>query len=128
MYIAVTDCKPNRWSDRSASFSLLPGRNGLFDHLEGDQIQVHNTDLCLSLSGDRSIVLDNCDASKIEQRFSGFHSLPMELSPVNVEGEKVAEECITQHHHPRVGERIFSEKCLKARKSDTNLWDLWTAY
>jgi len=132
MNIAVTDCDPNRWDDKSASFSLRPGHSGLFDHLEGDQIEVHNTNLCLSLSGVRSITLEKCDASKMEQRFSGFQSDggAMELSPANVtiKDGKEMERCITQHHHPRVGERIFSEDCKLARNSDTALWDLWTAY
>ncbi len=130
MNVAVTDCDPNHWGDKSASFSLRP-HHGLFD-LEGGQIQVHNSNLCLTLSGVRSITLEDCDASKMEQRFSGFQSEggPMELSPVNVtiqDGKKV-ERCITQHHHPRAGERIFSEDCKFARRSDTALWNLWTAY
>ena len=127
MNIAVADCDPNQRHDKSASFSFLTRHN---DDLQGGQIQVHNTNLCLSLAGIRSIELDKCDASKIEQRFEGFHPNEgaMEISPVNVtmEDGEVVEQCITQHHHPRVGERIFSEKCSRARRSDTNLWDLWT--
>lgn len=135
MSIAVTDCNPEQSNDMSAEFSFLPEHRGLFDnYLKGGQIQVHNTDLCLSLVGVRSIELQTCDASKIEQRFQGFHPDEgmMELFPVNSnmkEGkEKEVKQCITQHHHPRPGERIFAEKCSKARRSDTSLWDLWTAY
>jgi hypothetical protein len=134
MTIAVTNCAPNRFNDKSASFSILTGRHGLFDNLlEGDQIQVANSNLCLSLSGVRSIALEQCDSSKIEQRFTGFPSekRPMELSPVNNVTNNdgvVVETCLTQHHHPRIGERIFSEECKKARSSETSLWDLWTLY
>ncbi|KAL7456057.1 hypothetical protein ACHAWC_007570 [Mediolabrus comicus] len=129
MAIAVTDCSPYQWSDKSASFSVLTDNHGLFDtSLKGDQIQVHDTNLCLSQSGDRAISLQNCNSSNIEQRFVGFTSGgegAMELTPANVtENDK----CLTQHHHPRVGERIFVEDCKKARRSDTNLWDLWLAY
>lgn len=125
MAIAVTDCSPYRWSDKSASFSLLADNHGLF---AGDQIQVYDTNLCLSQSGDRAISLQNCNSSKIEQRFVGFSSgggKAMELTPANVTAN---DKCLTQHHHPRVGERIFVEDCKKARRSDTNLWDLWLAY
>ena len=130
MAIAVTDCSPYRWSDKSASFSVLTDNHGLVDtSLKGDQIQVHDTNLCLSQSGDRAISLQNCNSSKIEQRFVGFTSegggKAMELTPANVTG---SDKCLTQHHHPRVGERIFVEDCKKARRSDTNLWDLWLAY
>lgn len=133
MSIAVTDCDPNQLTDKSAAFIFLPGRSGLFDnYLKGGQIQVHNSDLCLSQTGVRYIELETCDASKIEQRFNGFQSDggAMELYPVKttVKDGKVAEECISNHHHPRIGERIYTEQCSKARRSDTSLWDLWTAY
>mmetsp|Transcript_12865 Transcript_12865/g.25886 ORF Transcript_12865/g.25886 Transcript_12865/m.25886 type:complete len:416 (+) Transcript_12865:1664-2911(+) len=133
MSIAVTDCELNLSSDKSAEFSFLPGHSGLFDNdFKGGQIQVHNTNLCLSQSGIRSIELETCDASKIEQSFLGFQpdEGAMELSPANItmEDGKVVDQCITNHHHPRAGERIYSEKCSRARRSDTSLWDLWTAY
>ena len=129
MAIAVTDCSPYQWSDKSASFSVVTDNHGLFDtSLKGDQIQVHDTNLCLSQSGDRAISLQNCNSSKIEQRFVGFTSGgggAMELTPAN---STANDKCLTQHHHPRVGERICVEDCKKARRSDTNLWDLWLAY
>jgi len=133
MSIAVTDCDPNQSSDKSTAFSFLPGRSGLFDNdLKGGQIQVHNTNLCLSQSGVRYIELETCDASKIEQRFLGFESNEgaMEFSPVNttMKDGKMVEQCITMHHHPRLGERVYVEKCKLARSSYTSLWDLWTAY
>lgn len=133
MSIAVTDCDPTLSRDKSAAFTFLPGRSGLFDnYLKGGQIQVHNTDLCLSQTGVRYIELESCDASKIEQRFLRFASDEgaMELYPVKntVKDGRVEEQCITNHHHPRIGERVFVEKCSRARRSDTSLWDLWTVY
>eukprot|EP00986_Skeletonema_menzelii_P002530 scaffold684_cov150-Skeletonema_menzelii.AAC.3 len=130
MSIALTDCDPNQPSDVSAAFSFVPGHSGLFHNdFKGGQIQVHNSDLCLSQSGVRYIELETCDASKIEQRFLGFQSGegPMELSPVNttMKDGKVVEQCITNHHHPRAGERIFSEECSRARRSDTSLWTVY---
>jgi hypothetical protein len=121
MMLALTECKPNKWSP-AAKFKLLPGHHGLFD-LEGDQIQVSNSNLCLSLTSVRAIELETCDASKIEQRFKGFRSGGggFELAPAKRNDDK----CLTQHHHPREGERIFSEECRKARISDTNLWTVY---
>ena len=130
MSITLTDCDPTQSSDMSAAFSFLSGHSGLFDNdVKGGQIQVHNTDLCLSQSGVRYIELETCDLSKIEQRFLGFQpdDGPMELSPVNstIKDGTVLEQCISNHHHPRVGERIYLEECSRARRSDTSLW---TAY
>ena len=122
MMLALTECKPNKWSP-AAKFTLLPHNGELFD-LEGDQIKVSNTNLCLSLSGVRAIKLETCDASKIEQRFEGFKTDGgggMEIAP----SKRNDDRCLTQHHHPREGERIFSEECRLARISDTNLWTVY---
>ena len=125
MMLALTECRPNKWTS-AAKFSLLPGHNGLFDYLEGDQIQVANSNLCLSLVGSRVIKLETCNASKIEQRFTGFSSggNAIEIAPAKVSKKDgvVVEKCLTQHHHPREGERIYSEVVKLARISDTNLW------
>jgi hypothetical protein len=123
MMLALTECRPNQWT-YAAKFSLLPGNNG--NNLEGDQIQVTNSNLCFSLVGVRAIKLETCHASKIEQRFTGFRSegSAMEIAPAKLSKKDgvVQERCLTQHHHPTEGERIYSEECRLARISDTNLW------
>lgn len=123
MMLALTECRPNKWTD-AAKFSFLPGQTD--NDLEGDQIQVTDSNFCLSLVGARAIKLEICNASKIEQRFTGFRSegSATEISPAKVSKKDgvVEERCLTQHHHPREGERIYSEECRLARISDTNLW------
>jgi len=128
MMLALAECRPNQRTD-AAKFSLLPGRNLFADDLEGDQIQVSNSNLCLSLVSARMLKLETCNASKIEQRFTGFRSggNAMEIVPAKVSKKDgiVVEKCLTQHHHPREGERIYSEVCRLARISDTNLWSTY---
>ena len=137
MMIATVDCKPdkrrrkNRYRQYAATFTLV-GRssNGLFDvtnGLEGDQIQVHGTNLCLHREKTRAILLKQCNASEPNQRFLGFRTggQEMELLPFPGTFSKNGiqfERCITQHHHPRQGERIFAETCEKSRKTDTSKW------
>jgi len=127
MMLALTECRPNRGTD-AAKFSLLPGNNKF--GLDGDQLQIANRNLCLSLVSARMMKLESCDASKIEQRFTGFKSEgggAMEIAPAKVSKKDgvVVERCLTQHHHPRENERIYAEICKLARISDTNLWSVY---
>mmetsp|Transcript_24981 Transcript_24981/g.40473 ORF Transcript_24981/g.40473 Transcript_24981/m.40473 type:complete len:345 (+) Transcript_24981:242-1276(+) len=124
MMLALTECRPNQWTN-AARFSMLPGNNQF--NLEGDQLKVANSNLCLSLVSARKLILETCNASKIEQRFTGFRSVgegAMEIAPAKVAKKDgvVIERCLTQHHHPRPGERIYSEISKLARVADTNLW------
>lgn len=127
MMLALTECRPNRDTD-AARFTLLPGNNK-FD-LDGDQLKIANRNLCLSLVSARMMKLETCDASKIEQRFTGFKSEgdgAMEIAPAKVSKKDgvVVERCITNHHHPRENERLYAEICKLARISDTNLWSVY---
>lgn len=117
-----------------AKFNVLSGPtgSGLFEDpeesLQGDQIQVYGSTLCLErVGGGRSILLQQCNATVQEQRFIGFRSdgQPMELVPYPgtfLKDGVSLERCLTQHHHPRQGERVFAEVCTRARNSQTNLW------
>ena len=122
MKLALASCRPGRGTD-AAKFSLIPGNNK--DGLAGDQIKIANNNLCLSLEGSRLIRLERCNSSKKEQRFLfdtdgiGFEIAPTRKSKSD---GRVVDKCLTQHHHPRDGERIYSEICRLARISDTNLW------
>ena len=98
--------------------------------LEGDQIAVYNTNLCVERVGPRHIFLKQCNASVKEQRWIGFKTggQAMELLPspgTFVKNGVEYVKCLTQHHHPRNGERIYAENCVKARRSDTNLWSTY---
>lgn len=73
-----------------AVFTLVKkgrGRSDAGKDLEGDQIQVSGTDLCLELAGTRSILLQQCNPALEEQRFLGFVSggQAMELAPEGCE-------------------------------------------
>jgi hypothetical protein len=126
MMLALTECRPGQRTD-AARFSFVPGNNQF--GLEGDMLKVANSNLCLSLVSTRMLKLETCNASKIEQRFK-FHSESdgaMEIAPAKVfkKDGVVVERCLTQHHHPRPGERIYNEICKLARVSDTNLWSTY---
>jgi len=141
MGIAMVNCDPKKRGNKNkrrswmATFTLLRGddSSSLFSvagsELKGDQIQVHKSNLCLERVRSRGIVLKQCDASVLEQRFFGFRAggqkmellIPRKYKRKGVEYVK----CLTQHHHPRQGERIYAEDCSKARRSDTNLWSTY---
>lgn len=94
--LAMVGCKPKdlQKSDWTAKFTLARGARGnLFgDNFIGDQIQVHNTNLCMERSGThsnklrkeiRNVSLKPCNSTLERQRFTGFRSggQAMELIP-----------------------------------------------
>lgn len=143
MNLALYNCDPSKKRNQKntknrswmTDFTIRGGStSGMFgsaeNGLEGDQIQVHNSNLCLERVGGRSILLKQCNASVTNQRFLGFKSggQAMELLPLPGTIMRNGVEfvrCLTQHHHPRQGERIYAEDCIKARKSDTNMWSTY---
>jgi hypothetical protein len=146
MFLAITGCDPskkkgeksekggngNPTESRITTFTrFTEGSHGLFDaakdNLDGDQLQVHKTNLCLHLVNTRRILLKQCDPSLKQQRFLGFRSggQAMELVPLTTKGTVNGiqpKRCLTQHHEPRLGEQIYAEECSKARHSDTSFW------
>ena len=147
--LATAHCQPDRrhpgkksqknGGDRAgpATFTLAAeGSSALFDagghsRWEGHQLQVHGTDLCLHRAEHRHVVLRRCSAAAREQRFLGVHpgGQAMELVPLAGglfwrDGFR-RRRCLTQHHHPKQGERIFAGDCDKAERSDTNLWSTY---
>jgi len=134
--LVIVDCQPGKarkkFKDGLASeFQVVHSEHqNLFDStmLQGDMIQLVDTDLCLTNQG-RDIVLKRCEESWSNQRWVGFDkSKPMELHALGLhEGDGLGrmerrQKCMTQHHHPRKGERIYSAQCGKARRAKTNLW------
>jgi len=127
MSLAMVKCDPSkkkkkkRYNDMT-KFTLLTNDNDLAGH----QLQVYDTDLCMQRKG-RHISLQKCNASLEEQRFLGVQTggQAMELMPypgVFMRNGVEVERCLTQHHHPRPGERVYVMDCRKARNSDTNMW------
>jgi len=152
MELALIKCEPNKGKNPrrrkklSTTFTLLEtdngGGTGLFadyapsKKFVGSQIQVvdtnrdpainNGTSLCLERKRTRNIALTPCDASVERQRFTGFNATGqgMEIYPEGIFSKNGVsyERCLTQHHHPRQGERVYAEKCRKARNSKTNKW------
>jgi hypothetical protein len=136
MSLAITGCDPPKRNEgksqnegngqpigsKIAIFTRLKKTSrGLFDadNLDGNQIQVHNNNLCLQKVGKRDVLLKRCNALSTQQRFLGFRSggQTMELVPLTDR-----KRCLTQHHEPRPNEKIYAEECFKARRSETSFW------
>jgi hypothetical protein len=104
-------------SDRTggnAIFSLIGGPRG-------NQINIHGTNLCMERVEIRLIHLQECDDKNTvrdAQLWDGFKpSGPFDLAPRNYDGV-----CISQHHHPKAGEVIYTEDCQIAHFWDTGNW------
>lgn len=115
MMLGLVDCEPGKGVNiRAVEFAI---RHNLFDKYSGDMILIHQTDLCITRKK-RELYIEKCTGEK-GQRWNGFHpEKEFELQPVGRKDDK----CLTNHHHPKRGERIFAEKCETARKTKTSLW------
>jgi len=128
MMQALVGCDPSkegRASDTTTFTLLRDGSNRLIDtandSLDGDQLQVHETNLCLQREG-RSILLKRCDSSSKEQRFLGFRSDGKAMELVPLPGKNDDCSLLSNQHHPRPGEQIYVDTCELARVSDTSFW------
>ena len=90
MHLALTGCAPSKLGP--AKMAEIASFKFLFDGdeygLDGDQIQVHGTNLCIQQvlpGGTGSVELRRCDSSLKAQRFWGARPVeqPMELLPVS---------------------------------------------
>ncbi|EJK68149.1 hypothetical protein THAOC_10699 [Thalassiosira oceanica] len=121
MTLSLVNCGDEKRLHKYSTELTLATRGNLFadTELEGEQIKVASADLCLDRTGNRGVTLERCDPSRREQRFLGLRpgGQKMEIVPSGKDGR-----CLSQHHHPRQGERIYVEECYKARKADTNYW------
>lgn len=101
-----------------------------FINQNGDetQVQIANTNFCLqadpiNVVGEENhyAVVKQCDDSDINQRFKAgvgnFNGIRFEFQPVQLTG------CLTQRHHPRSGEEIYTELCETTRADTTNFWN-----
>jgi hypothetical protein len=84
------------------------------------QFRIANTNLCLQHEDQRRIVVRNCDSSYSRQFFGpgngAFGGSRFEIVTPATGG------CVSQQHHPKSGENIFSMPCETARKYDTSFW------
>lgn len=141
MSLALVNCDPKKGRNKKergswmAEFNLLEEPH-LFG-LNGVQLQIHNTNLCVQRLGlgSRSVSLQQCNASVQDQRWLGFGAAAQRSAGYGTEIKPSSgalvnrgiqyESCLSQHHHPRQGERVYVQPCRKARNSDTNLWSVY---
>ena len=117
MLLGLVGCEPGKGGKISAVDFVIK-RNLFQKRYEGDMISLYKTDLCVARKG-RNVFLENCSGNK-NQLWVGFNpDKEFELQPA---GKKGSGKCLTQHHHPKRGERIFAEKCTTARKTTTSTW------
>ena len=117
MLLGLVDCEPGKGGKvKAVEFTI---KRIFFDKIyRGDLISLYESDLCITRNR-RDVYLEKCTGD-IDQRWTGFNfEKEFELQP---KGRKGAEKCLTQHHHPKRGERIFAENCSTARKTETSLW------
>lgn len=141
MSLALYNCDPKKGRNNKkrgswmAEFNLLDFETHLFG-LNGVQLQINDTNLCVQRMGSRDVSLQQCNAFVEEQRWLGFGGAAeqrtvqqgTEIKPspgVFMKRGIEYESCLSQHHHPRQGERIYVQPCRKARNSDTNLWSVY---
>ncbi|KAL3794149.1 hypothetical protein HJC23_012856 [Cyclotella cryptica] len=129
MMLGLTLCEPGDNAKigkvKAEEFTIWEKRNlfrkaGEVDE-EGDVIQLFGHDLCIARESKTDVHLEKCTGDK-EQRWMGFRpDREFELQPVEKKKRDV-DRCLTQHHHPKRGERVYAEKCDTARKTTTSLW------
>ena len=103
------------------------GGNEMFRFInqENNEVQIYlaDFDLCLeSRSGEKDLKVEECDNSESQRFWPGpegdFMGDRFELSPI-----WSRDECLTQRHHPKDGEKIYREDCEAARKDTTAFWN-----
>jgi hypothetical protein len=95
-------------------FTWLPTKGG-------GRLKVGNKNLCLQRVSTNEFELRVCSTS-LDQVLVGFNpKMPFELYPLGYEGVK----CLTEDHHPKPFETLFTRPCDVARKVDTSLWEAY---
>jgi hypothetical protein len=108
----IQTCYPNNGGN--AIFSVVSGPHG-------EQIKIHGTSLCMERVDIRLIQLNECDDQNTVrdvQLWDGFkQSGPFQLAPRNHDGV-----CMSQQHHPKANELVYTEVCRIAHFWDTGYW------
>ena len=123
MTLAIMKCEPSRpLDDRIARFTRLKNGSPLpfnvaSDGFDGDQIQVHNTNLCLQMmpAGQMfvPIKLQQCNSTMRRQQFFGKRSVGQAMELNLFSGNAI--KCVSNHHHPNPNEQVYAEDCELAR-------------
>lgn len=110
-------------NDNNSEFQLINiNQNG-----DEAQIAIAGSNLCLEADANdfngelHNAIVQDCDDSEINQKFNAgdgnFLADRFELQPVQLTG------CLTNRHHPKAGEEIFTELCATARHENTTFWN-----
>ena len=123
MTLAIMKCEPSRPLDNHiARFTRLKNGSPLpfnvtSDGFDGDQIQVHNTNLCLQRMPAGGVFvpikLQQCNSTKSGQRFFGSRSVGQAMELHLLSGNAI--KCVSNHHHPTTNEQVYAEDCELAR-------------
>ena len=123
MTLAIMKCEPSRpLDDRIARFTRLKNGSPLpfnvaSDGFDGDQIQVHNTNLCLQMMPAGQVFvpikLQQCNSTVRRQHFFGKRSAGQAMELNLFSGNAI--KCVSNHHHPNNNEQIYAENCELAR-------------
>ena len=123
MTLAIMKCEPSGpLDDRIARFTRLKNGSPLpfnvaSDGFDGDQIQVHNTNLCLQMMPAGQVFvpikLQQCNSTMRRQQFFGKRSAGQAMELNLFSGNAI--KCVSNHHHPNNNEQIYAENCELAR-------------
>lgn len=123
MTLAIVKCEPSRLMDgRIARFTRLKNGSPLpfnvaSDGFDGDQIQVHNTNLCLQMMPAGQVFvpikLQQCNSTMRRQQFFGKRSAGQAMELNLFSGNAI--KCVSNHHHPTNNEQVYAESCELAR-------------
>lgn len=85
----------------------------------------NNNKLCLERTGSRQVTLQECDVENSKQHWKAslgsFTGNRFEISQTLFGG---VEYCLTNHHHPKYGERLELYTCEETRRDTTNFWNV----
>ena len=113
--IKVHECDENNMAQRWQRISVADGVS---------RIKTTGRNLCLT-TPTKFLNLTRCDENDDDQLFEGILDNGDRFEWTSYGENLLYERCITPHHHPRAGEMIFKEKCVKARQTKSSFWVVW---
>ena len=88
----------------------------------GDTIRpVRNQAMCLTRNGGKYVRFEPCTGASRQMWSSFGRRNKFELT---TKWENTS-TCLSQDHHPKSGERVYLERCYKARRHDTSFWTMY---
>lgn len=90
----------------------------------GDQVRVHDTDLCFSIFENTFLELRLCDKTQPSQLFNPIDDThKFELRPYDQRDLSMVDaNCLSQRHHPKDKEMVGLHQCETNFNHETNYW------